>query len=117
MMKDEEIRKKYFEYFEKEILPFIECRKCGHKFYYPRAICPKCGSKDLEIKESNGMGKIFAMTKIYDKKVIYGIIELDEGFKIYSNIIGDENEVDIGRRVKVTFVSVNGQKFPFFKLI
>ncbi|QXJ34774.1 Zn-ribbon domain-containing OB-fold protein [Saccharolobus shibatae] len=117
-MRDDEIRESYFKYFNEEKLPFIQCKNCGHRFYYPRAFCPKCGSSDVEVRFSKGQGKIFAMTKIYRKDgsyVVYGIVELDEGFRMYSNII-EGNQADIAKRVEVIFKEINGKKYPLFKV-
>nr|6HTJ_A Chain A, Nucleic-acid-binding protein containing a Zn-ribbon [Saccharolobus solfataricus]6HTJ_B Chain B, Nucleic-acid-binding protein containing a Zn-ribbon [Saccharolobus solfataricus] len=118
-MREEEIRELYFKYFDENKLPFIQCNKCGHKFYYPRVLCPKCGSSDIEVRFSKGLGKIFAMTKVYRKDgsyVIYGIVELEEGFRMYSNII-EESQADINRKVEVIFKEINGKKYPLFKTV
>ncbi|BDB98751.1 Zn-ribbon domain-containing OB-fold protein [Saccharolobus caldissimus] len=120
-MNDLELRRKYFEMFERNELPFLECKRCGFRFYYPRIICPRCKSSDIELKVSNGLGKIFAMTRIHKKDgniITYGIIELSEGFRMYSNIIEDENKkADINESVKVVFIEINKMKYPTFKVI
>ncbi|MEM4912428.1 MAG: zinc ribbon domain-containing protein, partial [Metallosphaera sp.] len=109
-----------FEYFQKNQLPYLECRNCGDKFFYPRTLCIRCHSSNLDIKVSKGLGKIFALTRIHkkdNKKVVYGIIELLEGFRMYSNIIEDNNVADIGKDVKVIFIDINGRKYPIFKTL
>ncbi|WP_338603274.1 Zn-ribbon domain-containing OB-fold protein [Sulfolobus tengchongensis] len=117
-MRDEEVRSMYFKYFQEEQLPFIQCGKCGHKFFYPRVVCPKCGSSDIKIGLSEGLGKIFAMTRIYKKDgsyVVYGIVEMNEGFRMYANIVEENgNTADIGKKVKVIFREINGKKYPLF---
>ncbi|QGA53645.1 nucleic acid-binding protein [Sulfolobus sp. E5-1-F] len=118
-MKDDEIRELYFKYFNEEKLPFIQCNKCGYRFYYPRVFCPKCHSSDIEVRFSKGHGKIFAMTKIYRKDgshVVYGIVELEEGFRMYSNIV-EESQADIGKRVELIFKEINGKKYPLFRVV
>lgn len=113
----------YFQYFNNEKLPYLLCKKCGHKFYYARAVCPKCLSSDLEIRESKGEGTVYSFTKFVNskgKEVIVGIVQLEEGFKIYCNIMEDEENrgIDIDKKVRVTFGKLpNGQKYPLFKII
>ncbi len=113
----EEIKKKYMETFEREKLPYIRCNNCSYIFYYPRDYCPKCGSRKLEVLESNGLGKVFSCTRFFNKEgkeIIYGIVELDEGFRIYTNFMSD---IDIGDRVKVKFVKVNDKMVPVFERV
>lgn len=110
----DEVNSKYKEYFNQERLPYIQCKKCERKFYYPKYFCPYCGSTDFEVRISQGRGKVFSFTKFKDKdgEVIYGIVELEEGFRMYTNFV---NEVDIGDNVTVTFENRNGIKIPLFK--
>ncbi len=110
----DEIKKKYLEMFESEKLPYIRCNKCGYVFFYPRDYCPKCGSKDLAVLESKGVGKVFSYTKFVNKdgkEVIYGIVELHEGFRMYTNFL---EEVDIGDEVAVKYIIKDGRKIPVF---
>ncbi|ACP37625.1 Zn-ribbon domain-containing OB-fold protein [Saccharolobus islandicus] len=117
-----EIIQTYYEYFNKEKLPYIKCTNCGHVFYYPRAICPKCLSNKLSIMESKGEGEIYSETKFVNEKgqvTIVGLIKLEERFMIYANILTNRlEEVSIDKKVKVKFKEViKGQKFPFFTTI
>lgn len=117
-----EIIQTYYEYFNKEKLPYIKCTNCGYVFYYPRAICPKCLSKKLLIMESKGEGEIYSETKFVNEKgqvTIVGLIKLEEGFMIYTNILTNRLEdVSINKKVRVEFKEViKGQKFPFFTTI
>ncbi|MDT7861654.1 MAG: zinc ribbon domain-containing protein [Saccharolobus sp.] len=117
-----EIIQTYYEYFNKEKLPYIKCTNCGYVFYYPRAICPKCLSKKLSVMESKGEGEIYSETKFVNEKgqvTIVGLIKLEEGFMIYANILTNRLEdVSINKKVRVEFKEViKGQKFPFFTTI
>jgi len=110
----DEIKKEYINLMNNEKLPYIKCKSCGNVFFYPRDYCPKCNSKNLEIKVSKGEGKVFSITKFQGKKgdTYYGIVEMDEGFRIYSNI---KNSLEIGDKVIVEFIEENGRKIPIFK--
>ncbi|AHC52052.1 DNA-binding protein [Sulfolobus acidocaldarius SUSAZ] len=112
----EEIKKKYQEMFGNEKLPYLKCTRCGHSFYYPRDYCPKCRSRELEVRESRGVGSVFSMTKFRDrdnKEIYYGIVELEEGFRMYANFIVP---VEIGDMVRVKFLGKES-KVPFFEKI
>jgi uncharacterized OB-fold protein len=110
----DKIKEEYLKIMNNDKLPYIKCKSCGYTFFYPRDYCPKCNSKDLEIKESVGEGRVFSVTKFQGKKgeTLYGIIEMKEGFRMYSNIL---DNVEIGDEVKVIFINDDGRKIPFFK--
>ncbi|MEM0373898.1 MAG: OB-fold domain-containing protein [Sulfolobaceae archaeon] len=118
-MRYSDIRKRYFDLLNQEKLPYIHCKNCNKNFYYPRPLCPYCGSSELEVSESSGLGKVFSFTVIPSPEgdIIYAIIELDEGFRIYSNIIGKNRGIDIGDRVRVKFLNKGTLKVPFFEKI
>ncbi|BDC18830.1 zinc ribbon domain-containing protein [Acidianus sp. HS-5] len=110
----DEIRKEYINLMNDGKLPYIKCKSCGYVFFYPRDYCPKCDSKDLEIKVSKGEGKVFSITMFQSAKgkIYYGIIELDEGFRMYANI---EDDAEIGDKVTVEFTEKDGRKIPIFR--
>ncbi|MEM0074805.1 MAG: zinc ribbon domain-containing protein [Nitrososphaerota archaeon] len=107
----------YYMSFDKGSLPYICCEACGNKFYYPRSLCPKCHSKQLRLCTSTGKGVIFSYTRINRKEgqLIYAIIEMNEGFRMYSNVEG--KNVDIGNEVQVYFSEARGRNYPFFRLL
>jgi len=41
------------------------CRKCGKKYYPPRADCSACMTSEMEWKPLSGEGKLITFTKIY----------------------------------------------------
>lgn len=77
------------------------CKKCGHAFLPPRALCSHCHSSEMEPLEFSGKGKLAAYTVIYfgptfmknagyDSKNPYcaGIVDLEEGPRISAQIFG-----------------------------
>jgi uncharacterized protein len=94
------------------------CNDCGKPHYYPRAICPLCGSGNTEWKPGAGTGTIFACSVLRRTETPYCLayVELDEGPVILSNIVDtDLDAVKIGQRVKVVFKeSENGRNVPMF---
>ncbi|SAI86751.1 Zn-ribbon domain-containing OB-fold protein [Saccharolobus solfataricus] len=109
-MRLEEIYSYYDKIIRSGSLPYIRCRNCTYTFFYVRHVCPRCSSRDLEILRSNGIGKVFSWTKIFRKNesFIYGIVELEEGFKIYCNLASD---VEIGDKVKVDIIPLEDGKY------
>ncbi|MEM1945130.1 MAG: Zn-ribbon domain-containing OB-fold protein [Nitrososphaerota archaeon] len=92
-----------------------KCKRCGGHQWYPRYSCHKCGSPDLEWSKASGLGRVYSFTVIRkvignspdfanDIPFVVAEIDLDEGVRVYSNIIGVKPEdVQIGMRVRVAF--------------
>jgi len=93
-------------------LSYAKCKKCGYAFYPPKHSCPKCGSKDLELKVPPREGELITWTKVYevpfyfdDEKPIYlGLVKLGE-VKIMAPIVDvtDEKQLREGARVETVF--------------
>ena len=91
------------------------CAGCGKHIYYPREICPHCGSEALALVAPQGTGTVYAVTTVRRKADAGGdlnvsLIDLDEGVRLMSrvdNVLPDA--VKIGQRVKAR-VAVNDGK-------
>jgi uncharacterized OB-fold protein len=101
------------------------CDDCRHVFYYPRIHCPRCGSRRLGWVESRGEGTVFSFTDVqisfygpaWESELPYTVllVDLDEGPRMLSRLVGG-GPAPIGARVRVDFVTVEGQALPFFRL-
>lgn len=88
------------------------CKKCGENFYPPRNMCPDC-RRDGQIEDFKfkGTGEIVTYTVIrtaaegFEGQTPYvlGIIKLDEGPQLTSQIIGMADEMEIGMKVRPVF--------------
>ncbi len=87
----------YWEGAKKHQLVIQKCGKCGHHWFPPSTVCTGCGSRDINWVRSSGKGKVFSFVvfhrlyhKGWDGEVPYvvGIIELEEGARMLSNVIG-----------------------------
>ena len=100
-------------------LIFQRCKLCGTAVFYPRDICPgaNCfGVGTLEWEQSSGKGKLYSFTVLYqpahpsfadDVPYVLGIIDLDEGWRIDTNIINvDPKDVKVGMPVEVVWDDV-----------
>jgi uncharacterized protein len=95
------------------------CTACDQKHYYPRSICPLCGSSATEWFESNGKGSIYTLSTMRrgaNAPYTLAWVMLDDGPAIVTNIATDEHDaLAIGQRVTVTFVaSDGGAPYPLF---
>ena len=106
------------------VLP--RCRQCGHVWFPPYLNCQRCLSLDREWMRASGRGVVDAFT-VFDKAYIpafaddvpynVALILLDEGPRMYSNIVGIANEdIDTGMRVEVVFDDVTDEiSLPKFR--
>jgi uncharacterized OB-fold protein len=103
------------------------CESCSHVFYYPRFLCPRCGSTKLAWKPASGRGTVYSFTHVevsfygpqWESQVPYTpvLVDLDEGARMLSRLVGpDRDKVKIGDRLRVEFVEFEKQKLPFFSI-
>ncbi len=95
-----------------------KCRSCGKPHYYPRAICPLCGSDATELVQASGQGAIYSYSVMRRVPVPYALayVTLDEGVTMMTNIVdGDLDAIRIGQRVQLVFKpSEGGPPVPMF---
>ena len=87
------------------------CEACREPHYYPRAICPFCGSDRTTWLEASGGGAIYSYSVFRRAPVPYAIayVTLDEGPTMMTNIVdADLDALSIGQRVRVRFTPTEG---------
>ena len=87
------------------------CTACGQSHYYPRALCPFCGSDATEWQPASGNGTIYSYSVMRRAEVPYAIayVTLDEGVTMMTNLVDcDFDTLEIGRRVRVVFTPTDG---------
>jgi uncharacterized protein len=93
----------YRRYLEGGELGFQRCQGCGEAVFYPRVICPACGSDALVWETSGGRGTVYSTTAVHQRSgEPYNVVlvDLDEGFRMMSRVEGiDAEGVAIGQRV------------------
>jgi uncharacterized protein len=118
----------FWEGAKRHELLIQKCRDCGNIRFYPRSICPHCLSYETDWGKVSGRGRIYSFTVSYrarspefkaDVPYNVAIVELEEGVRLMSNIVGCKNEVlRIGLPVEVVFEDVTpAVTIPKFKLI
>ncbi len=100
----------FWEATKNHELRYQVCDDCDKIVFYPRRHCPHCMGLNLSWKTSQGEGAVYTYTVIrqighpaFRERAPYIIawIDLDEGFRMLSTIVGDE--ITIGQRVRVTW--------------
>ncbi len=95
------------------------CAACCRAHWYPRAICPFCGSDKVEWREAAGKGAIYTFSVMRRAKDPYVIahVTLEEGPTLLTNIVDcDFNKLRIGQPVTVVFKEAeNGTPVPMFR--
>ncbi len=108
----------YRRYLESGKLGFQRCTDCGAAIFYPRVLCPACGSSSLEWQTSGGRGTVYATTAVYRREAEpynVALVDLDEGFRMMSRIESvPAEEVKIGARVTLKINREDGGPTPIF---
>lgn len=93
------------------------CDDCQEYHWYPRAICPFCGSFNTSWVKASGKGEIysFAVTRRGQGQYkdatpfVLAYVQLDEGPRVMTNIVDcDPDHLKITDRVEVVFHRTDG---------
>ena len=99
------------------------CAACSKHIYFPREVCPHCGSEALALVEPKGTGTVYATTTVRRKADAGGdinvsLIDLDEGVRLMSRVDNAAPEaIRIGQRVNARVQVVGGQGLVVFDAI
>ena len=102
------------------------CRKCQTWWHPPSPICPNCFSAEYDWTPSSGKGTVYTFSVIHHPfrrnwealvPYVVGVIELEEGPHILSNVVGVEPDaVEVGMRVAVSFEQMSDTiSLPLFR--
>ena len=88
-----------------------KCGACGQAHYYPRALCPFCGSDRTDWVHASGRGTIYSYSVMRRVPIPYALayVTLEEGVTMMTNIVdGDLDRIRIGQPVRVVFRPTDG---------
>ncbi len=100
------------------------CKQCGTLRHPPRPMCWKCHSLEWDHVVACGKGKVYSYVVVhrpkfpgYEYPLVVAVIELEEGTRIVSNIVGiDPKDVHSGMPVQVSIEKVDDQlTLPLFR--
>jgi uncharacterized OB-fold protein len=96
------------------------CTSCQHSVFYPRMLCPYCGSDHLEWFSPSGLGTVYSSTVVRRRPEDGGnyniaLVDLKEGSRLMSRVEGIPPEsVAIGMPVKARIISADEGKLLVF---
>jgi uncharacterized OB-fold protein len=73
------------------------CDDCGHVWFPPSLLCPRCNSQQQHWHQVSGRGKVFSYVvfhRVYhpgfggDVPYVVALVELEEGPRLLSNLVG-----------------------------
>jgi uncharacterized OB-fold protein len=110
------------EHLEANRLMVQRCTGCARHLFYPRVLCPHCGSQSLEWKAAAGTGTVYSTTVVARRDSEGGpynvaLVNLDEGVRMMSRVEGIAPEaVAIGQRVKALIGRIDERAAVFFRV-
>lgn len=104
------------------------CLDCREHYFYPRAFCPRCASRNVEWTLVSGRAKLVSYIvnhrpgpSFADVSPVIAIVELDEGPRMMTNIVGidvprDElpEHLRLDMRLEVRFEERGDSVLPVF---
>ena len=109
-------------------LRYQRCDECGTVVFYPRRHCTGCLSSTLTWHTASGRGTVYTFSVVrkaehpfFRTLVPYAVawIDLDEGPRILSNIVGVDDpatDIEVGARVIVEWEVHDELALPLFRL-
>jgi uncharacterized OB-fold protein len=118
--------KPYWEGAAAGELRIQRCRSCRHHYFYPRRGCPHCGSTDVEWTAASGRARLHTYVINHrpapgfedDAPYAIAVVELEEGPRMMSNIVGIENSPEslvLDMPLEVAFESREDMSIPVFR--
>ena len=108
----------YERYLSEGVLAYQRCSACDSAVFYPRVLCPRCGSPELRWEASEGKGTVYSVTTLHPRNedsYNVSLIDLAEGFRMMTNVVGGPAEdVHIGMPVRVQINQRGDENLPQF---
>jgi len=116
----------YWEACRQGRLEVQRCAGCGHLHWPPSVLCPRCLAGDTAWVPLSGRGTIYSYIIVHrpqhpaffdDVPYNVAIVELEEGIRMHTNIVGCPNEaLRIGLPVEVVFQKLTDElSLPKFR--
>lgn len=96
------------------------CKECREVYFPPRPFCRKCLSRNIEVFAASGRGTLLSYVIShrpvpgFDPPYSIAIVELEEGPRMISNIVGCAQEPDelvLDMPLEVTFTPISDDIF------
>jgi uncharacterized OB-fold protein/acyl dehydratase len=115
----------WWEGIERGEVLIQKCDDCGKLRHPPRPMCPHCQSIRWSGSKAKGRGTIYSFTVLhypkfpgYEFPLACGLIELEEGTRLVTNIVGCEpDEIRIGMPGRLVIEAVSDELLlPLFRV-
>ncbi|GAA4714923.1 Zn-ribbon domain-containing OB-fold protein [Brevibacillus fulvus] len=115
----------FWEGLKRRELWIQKCDACQQAIFYPRLLCPHCFSEQVSWVRATGRGEIYSYTVVHrafgpfaeQTPYVVAIVELEEGVRMMTRIVGDRADIAIGKPVMVTFEQIDDElTLPYFAL-
>ncbi len=103
------------------------CASCDRAHWYPREICPNCHRAEIEWRPASGRGVVYALSVqhrpgwpgLADRTpYAVALVELDEGVRLMSNLVGGPGGYEVGQEVQVAWEELSdGRRLPVFEAL
>jgi hypothetical protein len=123
LIENPEIRP-HIEGLRRNALVLPRCQHCGFVIWFPRVLCPACGSLDVKWIEIEGRGHVYSYTRVHRTTAAFAesvpfviaYIELSCGPRILSNIVGSAERLAIGSEVVASYAGGDAAPILRFRL-
>src|SRR5690606_16878272 len=99
------------------------CCECSRHIFFPRVLCPHCGSESTDWVQPSGRGEVYSFSIVRRKPEAGGdynvvLVDLEEGVRVMSRIANlDGAEVRIGQRVQARVDMLEGKGVLVFDAV
>jgi uncharacterized protein len=101
------------------------CLDCGKPYFYPRPICPSCGSGDVEWFAASGRATLYSYVISHrpapgfeaDAPYAIAVVQLSEGPRMMTNLVGvapTPEALELDMPLRVTFEQRGDVSLPMF---
>jgi uncharacterized OB-fold protein len=115
----------HFDALAQGTLVISHCAACNVFIWYPRQFCPHCGTTEIEWRPVNCRGHVYSYAIVHKgvgpyaahTPYVLAYVELDEGPRVMTNIVGPFASIAVGSPVEAVFeVGENGDPILRFEL-
>jgi len=111
----------FWDSLKAQAIQLQRCGGCKQVIFYPRPLCPSCGSDDLTWERVSGRGVVhaFAIPHRHPNRVftadgpyVVALIELEEGARMLTNLVDVEatpEAVKVGMPVEIVYDAVTDE--------
>lgn len=110
----------YQEFLAQGEFRIQQCDACARHVFYPRVLCPHCGSTQLGWCMASGNGVVYACSVIMgkpgtDSDYAVVLVDLQEGVRLMSHVVDcDQHAVTIGMPVSARIIEKEGKPLVVF---